>query len=255
MKIQIKSDIHLEFKNFEITNENDSDVLILAGDILPSKDAHHGRYSKFLAKCSSLFTHVIYVAGNHEHYYSDINESIESLRTVCSGLGNVHYLENDVIIIDDIKFIGCTLWTNLNNDNQKAHRSATMGMLDYRVITKDGSVLTTVDTYKIFNESLAFIKAESSSHDKVIVVSHNAPSFGSLDPQYAGDPLNHAFISNLDDFIMSLPSIKMWCHGHVHTAFDYMIGNTRIVCNPRGYQSERWLEQTGWDEFKQVEIL
>ncbi len=29
--------------------------------------------------------------------------------------------------------------------------------------------------------------------------------------------------------------IKLWTHGHTHEDFDYMIGTTRVFCNPRGY--------------------
>ena len=47
--------------------------------------------------------------------------------------------------------------------------------------------------------------------------------------------MNGAYSSNLDEFIMDRPQIKLWTHGHTHEDFDYMIGSTRIVCNPRGY--------------------
>ena len=36
--------------------------------------------------------------------------------------------------------------------------------------------------------------------------------------------------------IMDNPNIKLWIHGHVHNNFDYMIGDTRVICNPRGYE-------------------
>ena len=41
--------------------------------------------------------------------------------------------------------------------------------------------------------------------------------------------------SDLSEFILDRPGIKLWTHGHTHENFDYMIGSTRIVCNPRGY--------------------
>ena len=47
--------------------------------------------------------------------------------------------------------------------------------------------------------------------------------------------VNGAYSSDLSEFILDRPQIKLWTHGHTHDTFDYMIGTTRIVCNPRGY--------------------
>jgi hypothetical protein len=47
--------------------------------------------------------------------------------------------------------------------------------------------------------------------------------------------MNGAYSSDLDQFILDRPQIKLWTHGHTHEPFDYMIGSTRVVCNPRGY--------------------
>jgi hypothetical protein len=67
-------------------------------------------------------------------------------------------------------------------------------------------------------------------------VGHHAPSKGSEHLKYKHDTLmNGAYNSVLDDFIMERPQIKLWTHGHTHEDFDYMIGSTRVVCNPRGY--------------------
>ena len=42
-------------------------------------------------------------------------------------------------------------------------------------------------------------------------------------------------INDLSDFILDNPNISFWNHGHTHFPFDYMIGETRVLCNPRGY--------------------
>ena len=63
-----------------------------------------------------------------------------------------------------------------------------------------------------------------------------APSRMSTHEKYAGqDLMNGGYSSSLDEFILNHPQIKLWTHGHTHEDFDYMIGSTRIVCNPRGY--------------------
>ena len=255
MRIQIKSDLHLEFRNYEIANDANDDMLILAGDIVPSVQLSHNRPSKFLKKCSELFKNVIYVAGNHEHYHNDIDKSFTTLKEKCESYGNIHFLNNECKIIDGIKFVGSTMWTSLNNDDDYAKYVAKRGMADFKIISNGGRVLLPGDTSIWHRESLQFIESECSTHDKVVVITHHAPSFGSLNPVYANDDLNHAFMTDLDQFILRNPAIKLWCHGHVHTAFDYMIGNTRIVCNPRGYVTNSYVEDTGWSPGKSMEVL
>jgi hypothetical protein len=78
---------------------------------------------------------------------------------------------------------------------------------------------------------------EANATSKVVVVTHHSPSKASIKPKYAGDNLmNGAYSSDLSEFILDNPQIKLWTHGHTHDVFDYMIGGTRIVCNPRGYK-------------------
>ena len=72
-----------------------------------------------------------------------------------------------------------------------------------------------------------------------MVLGHHAPSHKSIHPKYQNqDVMNHAFVNRLDEYIIDHPQIKLWVHGHVHDCWDYMIGDTRIVCNPRGYPGE-----------------
>ena len=65
-------------------------------------------------------------------------------------------------------------------------------------------------------------------------ITHFAPSLRSVAPQFAGSPVNACFVSDLDAHILRWQP-ALWLHGHTHDSFDYRIGSTRIVCNPRGY--------------------
>lgn len=72
---------------------------------------------------------------------------------------------------------------------------------------------------------------------KYVVCTHHSPSHQSCHPRYKHDELmNGGYHSDLEQFIIDRPNIKLWTHGHTHEDFDYMIGdNCRVVCNPRGY--------------------
>jgi predicted phosphodiesterase len=136
MKLYVTSDIHLEFGDCMIKNEDNVDVLILSGDIMVAQDMHdHSeeslragivteslgarqakavRFREFLQRCSFQFPHVIYVAGNHEFYHGKWPLGIEYLREECAKFPNVYFMENDTKTIDDYTFIGSTLWTDMN---------------------------------------------------------------------------------------------------------------------------------------------
>ena len=149
-------------------------------------------------------------------------------------------LENDELVIEDTVILGCTLWTNLElyGDAEVAADHAKSMMNDYRIIklTPDYRVLTTADTIGFYNKSFSWLSKKVKEHKdkKIVVVTHNAPSIKSCLTKYKNDILTAAFVADLEGFI-SDSNIKVWIHGHLHNTSDYMIGDTNIICNSRGY--------------------
>ena len=277
MKISILSDAHLEFGDLEIHNDDRADVLILSGDILVAKDIaqrdpygvmgpeyRSNRYHDFMQRCSALFPHVIYVMGNHEHYNGDFAKTETHLKDVLGYLKNVYVLEKEVKVIDDVTFIGGTLWTDMNNGDSLTLYHMKSMMNDFRVVDNSARMVTFkayeqihgVDNREkpIFKERVAKFSPEDAFEDhakmkgyiqqitegkfdqKFVVCGHHSPSKQSTHPMYADDTvMNGGYSSDMDEFIQDHPQIKLWTHGHTHHPFDYIVGETRIVCNPRGY--------------------
>ena len=266
MKIALASDLHLEFGDINLKNEENAEVLILSGDIMIAQDLHDHphmdynpytsgaladlgrrqqtalRFRDFLKRCNFQFPHVIYVAGNHEFYHGKFVGSLQDLRDECGKYPNVYFMEDDMRTIGDITFIGSTLWTDMNKgDPLTLHAVADM-MNDYRIIRHDGlgyTKLRPAHTAARHRRSVEYIRTmiEGKFDDKFVVVGHMSPSKMSTHPKYQNDTLmNGAYSSDLSEFILDHPQIKLWTHGHTHHKFDYMIGSTRIVCNPRGYE-------------------
>jgi Icc-related predicted phosphoesterase len=263
MKIYVTSDVHLEFGDCIIENTDNVDVLILGGDIMVAQDMHDypeeslnndfeiqslgarqgkaKRFRDFLRRCSDNFPHVIYIAGNHEFYNGKWPAGIDYLREECAKFPNVYFMENDSRTIGDHTFIGCTLWTDMNRGDPITLYHIAGMMNDYRIIRNSDHGfrrLTPEDTALRHRTSLSYIQqiVEGKFDQKFVVVGHMAPSRLSTHPRYADDTImNGAYSSSLDDFIIDHPQIKLWTHGHTHEDFDYMVGSTRIVCNPRGY--------------------
>jgi predicted phosphodiesterase len=276
MKIKLVSDLHLEFSDIMIPNDANYDLLILSGDIMVAQDLHDHqdenvrtaamlemlgsrqlkaqRFRDFLKRCSFQFPHVIYVAGNHEFYHGKFFASLDHLREECAKYPNIYFLENDVKVINDIVFMGATLWTDCNkHDPFTLHALADM-MNDFRIIRHDQSgyrALKPADIADRHRKTLQYFKTVMDGYpqeQKFVVVGHHTPSHMSCHAMYAHDYImNGGYHSDLSDFILDHPQIKLWTHGHTHHPFDYVLGSTRVVCNPRGYESDGYTEDTGWN--------
>jgi predicted phosphodiesterase len=263
MKIALASDLHLEFEDVDLKNTEGAEVLILSGDIMLAEDLHNHppisvneyepytelgvrqkaaqRFRAFLHRVSKEFPHVVYVAGNHEFYHGRWSASIDHLREACSAYPNIYFLEKDIKVINEVSFIGATLWTDMNKGDPLTLHAINDMMNDFRIIRNDElgyTKLRPAHTMYRHQQTLAYLKAilPDMKGKKVVFVGHHGPSAMSTHPRYAGDYLmNGGYRSELSEMILDNPQIKLWTHGHMHDPFDYMIGTTRVVCNPRGY--------------------
>jgi DNA repair exonuclease SbcCD nuclease subunit len=257
MKIALASDLHLEFEDADLKNTEGAEVLILSGDIMLAEDLHNHpptvispyesytelgtrqkaaqRFRAFLSRVSNEFPHVVYVAGNHEFYHGRWKASLDHLREACSLYPNVYFLECDVKVINEVSFIGATLWTDCNKgDPLTLHALADM-MNDYRVIRNDEhgySKLRPAHTVYRHQQTLSYLKQVlvDLKDQKVVFVGHHRYKHN---VHYV---MNGGYHSELSEFILDHPQITLWTHGHMHDPFDYNIGTTRVVCNPRGYK-------------------
>jgi Icc-related predicted phosphoesterase len=187
--------------------------------------------------------------GNHEHYQGDYARSRGRLQKMLDnhGCDNVHLLEKDTVTIQDVTFVGGTLWTDFNREDSLCMWHAGQSMSDYKVCRNSGrgisgggyaSRLQPEDTLVEHKAMLEYIRqvTEGKTDQKFVVAVHHAPSSASVAECYKGDLLmNGNFYTDLSEFILDRPQIQMWVHGHMHNASDYQIGTTRVVCNPRGY--------------------
>jgi len=281
MKISLVSDVHLEFGDLDFDNDQGAEVLILSGDICVAHDItqrdpygvmgpeyRSNRFHEFFQRCHAKFPHVIYIVGNHEYYNGDFATAFAHLKDVLGYLPRLHVLEKESITIGDITFLCGTLWTDMNREDPDTLYRIRSYMNDFRIIkdtrypvhykdsegkrhTRDGrfSPETSVEEHRAM---LKFVKESIAANPtgKYVVVGHHSPSRLSTHPQYADQTMvNGAYSSDLDEFIIDRPQIKLWTHGHTHHEFDYMIGSCRVMCNPRGYdgyeqQAEQWQLKT-----------
>jgi predicted phosphodiesterase len=232
MKLQVASDLHLEFSPDWRLPAAAADVLILAGDI----GARASGLSAFASAAKRQA--VIYVPGNHEYYGGDLKTVAAELRASAHEDG-IHLLDQDELILDGVRFLGATLWTDFDLFGQAlradAMRQAGRLVVDYHVVSNGAEGWLKPDhTRRLHVDAVAWLagKLRQPFPGPTVVVSHHAPQRGSLAARFERSAISPAFVSNLDAL---MGPAALWVHGHTHDSFDYTVAGTRVLCNPRGY--------------------
>lgn len=245
MKIRFMSDLHLEFDGpftVPVHEDDSSTILVLAGDI--GVAGKKNTYANFIELMSSRFRKVIYIPGNHEYYRTSIIRGLDKIKDNVNHLSNVHAINNETVIVDDVAFICSTMWASMDNGNPLVLFDVREKMNDFKMI-RTGPVgvpyqrkLRPIDVMGMFQAAKEFIFNEinrlKDTH-KLVVVTHHGPSFESVPDKFKGDIRNGAYVSELGYDIADANAPDIWIHGHVHDNTDYTIGKTRVLVNPRGY--------------------
>ncbi len=237
MKINLYTDLHLEFNPKKITIKNNVDVIVLAGDICNLT---------YLEPLRELLYYVskpvLYVSGNHEYYNDDripmsvLDDTVR--KYLATRLPNVHYLCNESVVINNVTFYGGTMWTDLNKSNPNVIEVVNQAMSDYEYIFTEKGNLTPVDTISMHNKFMLGLKKtiDQQVTDKLVVVSHHAPIY-KPNPRFRFDSVSYGYFSTEAESIILDNKIDLWLHGHTHQSYEMMVGNTKVVANAHGYPS------------------
>nr|WP_205299288.1 metallophosphoesterase [Paraburkholderia sp. Cy-641] len=262
------SDLHLENDEPELVPHAHADLIVLAGDI-----HNHAAGPRWAAQTFDDTVPVVYVPGNHEYYGGEFGALESALIDAAAQVDNVHVLNNAALVDPQGRWrvLGTTLWTDFAlygatpEAIEESIEAARRVMLDYRGLiqmnwphdTHDAARdFTPADSLALHRRSRAWLETELAKPfaGKTIVVTHHAPHRLSLAGRYAEDRVSAGFVNHLPELVRA--PVALWIHGHTHTSFDYTVGGTRVVCNPRGYFDRRngqWENpQFAWD--KVIEI-
>jgi Icc-related predicted phosphoesterase len=235
VKILIMSDLHIEYSPRwslpEVLPEHD--VVVLAGDI----DSPPSRAADWASE--AFEKPVIYVPGNHEYYGRNINGNDLFWASFSGKRTSVHVLDRHSVVIDGVRFIGATLWTDyyLFGLREEAMSEAAVALNDHRLIMSGaGLKFTPADALERHLGDREFLERELSElfGGPSVVVTHHAPHRGSIEDRFMSDMLSAAFASDLTH-IIEKHRPALWLHGHMHHSCDYRVRSTRIVCNPKGF--------------------
>jgi len=260
MRLLILSDLHLEFgEPYTVPDSLEFDLAILAGDINTP-----GSRAVLWAAQEATFggRPVLIVPGNHEFYGREVTTELKEMKAAATG-SNVHILDRECVVIAGVRFVGCILWTDFQlpvrgpdgqqeSDIELAVRNAAERLHDYQLIDVEAlakkrthrqndyrqlrRLMRPADTLAMHWIDRDWLRRQllEPFAGPTVVVTHHAPSLGSVAERYAGDWLTPSFVSALPSSFFEVP--QLWVHGHTHSPFDYLEGNCRVVSNPRGYR-------------------
>lgn len=227
VRVQLLSDLHMEEYGdggdalIRQLDPQDVDVLVVAGDL-----AEWPLLDNALARLCDRYPAVVYVTGNHEYFGASPAPVHELLQGIAARRSNLHWLHHDAKEIAGLRFVGTTLWY----PDSPEVASARSLMPDF-VQIEDFEPWV----YEENDRAVALLRREAWRAD--VVVTHHLPSARSIAPEHATSPLNACFVCDVEDaFGGNGPAL--WMHGHTHGSCDYQLGATRVLCNPRGAQSE-----------------
>ena len=253
MKLNILSDLHLSVCALDAPS-TDADAVILAGDIERPQEA--------IAWANALHKPVLYVPGNHEFYGGSIAGTRDALARFAAGT-NVQLLDDGETVIDGVRFLGTTLWTDflLLGDGAKRAGAMAVGrqlLRDFsRIRNADDSPsrFTPEDAAALFDVHSRWLEARLAVRfdGPTVVITHHAPSPKSIHPRFADSPLNACFVSDAEH-LLDGSRAQLWIHGHTHDSFDYVVNGTRVVCNPRGYAPNGVNENAQFDASLCIDI-
>jgi predicted phosphodiesterase len=223
MNITLISDTHNEFDlrfNYKwLERIEKSDVMVLAGDICSA-----GQWSELVRYCSGNFANTLLIPGNHDYYGYDVDEA-EGRFEASLIYDNVFNLNNGTVELKGQRFVGHTMWFRDDPINFRYQRQLNdfyqIGGFNGWVYDENSRAQNILD------------KIEAND----IVVTHHLPTYHSVPDEYRADQLNRFYVCNQERLILEHQP-RLWLHGHTHTACDYNVEKTRVVCNPLGYPAE-----------------
>ncbi|MYB35699.1 MAG: hypothetical protein F4X92_11415 [Gammaproteobacteria bacterium] len=244
MKISLTSDLHVEFEPSYKFVDAGVDVVVFAGDV-----GEHPNEINWINENAPDDRPVICVTGNHSRYNNNSSTVLEQIKKIAKP--NVHFLENEEIQYEGVRFLGATLWTDFSIYGYRdlARIQAARYMNDYRMCAVNdfdahtGEKFTRImhpsDTLKIHKETVDWLKKKliENFEGPTVVVTHHAPSGKCIQKKYGIDnPINAAYASNLEH--MMGKNVDVWMYGHMHQHRILHINGTRVICNAKGYRNE-----------------
>ncbi len=227
--------MHLEFHNGHelavvesLPIEKNLDFLVVAGDTVVPKVMGFPLCTRVWEALAHMARHVLTVHGNHEYYGKADKRWLDyTMAAIFAEYPNIHWLNNEVLTLDGVKFVGGTMWYPVGDGHNDK----------YAWMLNDSRQILNFDwaesENRIFN-----IVVNTNADENTIVVTHHMPHHMAVPREFKWEQTNRFFVSD-QSYTMMTRRPKLWCFGHTHQPFDGWYEKTHLVCNPYGYPAER----------------
>lgn len=248
-RLQIASDLHIDAwqsvgQPIPFAPDPRADALILAGDLCNGLNRPALGWLLDLLEDPAIWPQGVFaILGNHDHYGLSLGLAYHAWSWLESACARLQVLDRRIAALPladgrILRVAGCTLWSDFRRGNP-------LDLLAWRDtpdcsfvrIGSAGLPITPKDLYHAHRADRAWLEGldPGSARHPLLVVTHHAPSWASADPRYPAT--NSAFVSDMDDLVLRMNPVA-WVHGHTHAIHDYLIGSTRVLCQPVGYPGE-----------------
>lgn len=252
LKLWIWSDLHLEIDPWWFPEDlPGADVAVVAGDVHRAIDTI-GWLVRQLDAGVLKVRRVVYVPGNHDFYWREMTDALREARDAARTYG-IDLLDMDEVVVEGVRFLGGTLWTDYALDGDPAGgMEACRALKDHKAIhlRKDGRTgpFLPQDARAMHVEYVEWFRRrlETRHPGPTVCVSHHGVSRSSVGDRWLGDKTTSGFASDLMGLIDEHQP-EIWCHGHTHESHDYRLGRTRVLCNPKGYGTVGMEENRAFD--------
>jgi 3',5'-cyclic AMP phosphodiesterase CpdA len=221
MRLWIDSDRHFEQSNTVPTPPDDYDVLVCPGDLSYFSDVVATLQHEWYGEPNRPR---IYVPGNHDYYRGAAIEDADTKMRLQALGTNIHVLNPGVIVIDGVRFIGATLWTDFQlfglGRLPQAMAEAEIGLNDFRLIRTYEDPTGKLPTGSRFRRARPFTPEHAMRrHERerrfieqklrerfdgpTVLVTHHGISPSSVPTEFLKDPLSPAFSSDLTELILA----------------------------------------------------
>lgn len=282
MKVYYASDLHFEFndpRGWKFPQPDADSILLLAGDIVVHRYlyAHRNdaearsfkkRFDYFLRAALVTFGHLYFIAGNHEPYGSEFNDTTDVMKHYLKnvyGTDRATFLDMESVRLrEGLILVGGTLWTDMNKGCETSKMFIKRAMNDFHVIFYGGRKFTPDDAQLRHHMMLDYIKFvhNENPNDELLVMTHHGPTHLSAHRYFDDKMMEAGYHSDCSEFIEAHPRIKNWIHGHTHYNVDYRVPHDlrpigaeiegdgcRVVTNQLGYEHDPSFNQFNFEKY------
>lgn len=241
MKIQVYSDLHLEFYKEIPKIPCCAQYLFLAGDI---GKISCNSYQAFIQYCSEKWVKVYVVLGNHEFYHSKKTYDIllEKYKEFINKFDNVYLLEKECCCLEDFTILGLTYWSHISSNCENIVNCPKKIKISKKY--ENGNKQTVpigINNYnQLHMESVEWLNNNYNPNKKTIIITHYPlTQQNTLQKRLLYEKGNIDRMNVFSNNVEFTPHEKLVCiSGHTHYSHDFTENNVRYISNQMGYKDE-----------------